>query len=537
VALPLLLAACTRPVVVVEGIPQNTPPGSRIFITGDFNRWDPGDQRFIVEMGSDSNYYAKLPAGFGTINFKFTRGDWTSVETDLCGYDISNRTLSYHTQDTLFLKIESWRDLDAVDCPEVIVVVDKIPENTPQNDPIAIAGDFNEWLPDSSTYMKKDPGSGRYYLKIPRMTDKRAIEFLVTRGNLLTAETDKQGNEVDKRRLVFGKEDTVFIAVENWQDMQDNSFDGVVVILDEIPPEKPKDRIYITGTFNGWFPRDEKYRFTKNAEGKYQVNIPREGNAFEFKITRGDWSKEEVDALGYKKSNSRFEFGTADTLRLNIDGWLDRSEVRQPSFVLIIDSLPETTPANANIYMASSMRAWRPDYFNYKFTRSPQGFYYLNLDEVWRSFEYKITLGDWKYQELDEFGLVQPNRQFEYNGQDTVTISVKNWQNLPPVKQKIITIILDTIPAYTPGNAKIYITGSFNNWNPANPKYILKKNHQGKYFINITRSHDEIEFKFTLGSWDYEEQDRYFRNIPNRFLRFGYNDTLYLSIHNWKRVP
>lgn len=534
--LPLIFAACSRPVVVVEEIPKNTPHGSRIFITGDFNRWDPGDQRFTMELNSDSQYIAKLPSGFGNVSFKFTRGDWTTVETDICGYDINNRSFNYGSTDTVFLKIESWQDLDAINCPEVTVVLDKLPDNTPEDEPIAIAGDFNEWLPDSSAFMKQDTQSGRYYLKIPRMSEKRKIEFLVTRGNLLTAETDKYGNEPEKREITFGTEDTVFIEVENWQDIQEEEFDGVTIILEEIPEEYPNDKIFITGSFNGWYPRDSRYMFRKNAEGKYEIKLPRESDEIEYKITRGDWSKEEVDVLGYRKSNSRFKFGSVDTLRININGWLDRTDQKQPSFVLVVDSVPETTPGNADLYMANSMKSWRAGSYKYRFTKSPKGFYFLNLKDIWRSFEYKITLGDWDYQELDENGHIIPNREYVYDGKDTVKISVKNWMGYPPDDQDTVTIILDDIPEYTPDDYYIYIAGTFNDWDPGNTDYILKENKKGKYYIKIPEYNDEIEFKFTLGSWDYEEQNEYHHNIPNRVYRFGYADTLRLSIPNWKGI-
>lgn len=532
----VILASCARPVVVVEDIPGNTPRGAQIFITGEFNRWDPGDQRFILEMDEDSNYYITLPSGFGTLDFKLTRGDWTSVETDVCGYDIPNRKLYYGDTDTMYVSIKSWRDLEAEDCPKVTIVIDELPEDTPEDEPIAIVGDFNEWTPDSSSIVKKDTKTGKYIFTMPRIGGDKVAEFLVTRGDLFKAEADRFGNLLEKRRIRFGVDDTVFIDVAQWEDMQQTGEDRVVVIMEKIPEEYPDDKIYITGTFNGWYPRDPQYRFFRNDEGKYQVVIPRDEDEIQFKITRGDWSTEEVDILGYKKNNYYYEFGTEDTIFLKIHGWLDRSEIKHPTYTFLIESLPVGTPEDARIFLAASVNGWNPGSNRFRFRENDEGHYYLTIKDAWKSFEYKLTMGSWRKQEMDEKGHIIPNRIFEYNGQDTIHISVKNWMHIPAFEQKYVVIELDSVPAYTPDNHDVYITGTFNRWDPGDKAYILERAKNGKYYIRIPNWEDEIQFKFTLGSWDYEEQNAEGYNIENRMYRFGYVDTLRLRVENWKGI-
>jgi len=92
------------------------------------------------------------------------------------------------------------------------------------------------------------------------------------------------------------------------------------------------------------------------------------------------------------------------------------------------------------------------------------------------------------------------------------------------------------VPATTPKNKQIYITGTFNNWNPGNPNYILSKNLKGQFYYTVPRKDDEIEFKFTLGSWDFEEQNAEKENVSNRYYKFGYADTLFLKVENWKNL-
>lgn len=533
--LVVFAAACSRPVIKLENIPENTPAGSGLYVAGNFNRWDPGDERFRFEMSADSNYYFTLPRGFGKLEFKITRGEWSSVETDICGYDINNRQFSYTAQDTFAVNVLSWKDLEAIDCPELTIVVEKLPKNTPKDEPIALAGNFNEWSPDSSSFLKRDSNSGKYMIKLPRVGLERLLEFKVTRGNLLTAEADKYGFEVEKRQIKFGLTDTLFIDVENWEDIADVPQNSVTLILDKIPPETPEnDDIYLTGSFNGWYPKDPKYRFEINENGLYQYNLPRKSDFIEFKITRGDWSKEEVDALGYKMGNRKFEFGSADTLFLTIHGWLDQTTIKQPNYTFLVEELPPTTPANAELYLAGSINGWNSSKPKHRFKINSDGKYYLTLNDAVRSLDFKITRGDWDNQEVDDSGNIIPNRYFEYTGKDTIKIRIANWLDKPRFRQDEVVIFLEEVPQNTPPDRHIYITGTFNNWNPGSPNYILNKNLNGDYYITIPANDDHIEFKFTLGTWEYEELDSYGNTIPNRHYIFGFTDTLRLKVNQWE---
>lgn len=533
----LLLGACSRPVVKVEKIPENTPPGSRIFIAGNFNQWDPGDQQFVLEMGKDSNYYIHLPRGFGRLEYKITRGDWTTVETDICGFSIDNHNFYYGDADTLVAEILSWRDVEPVNCPEVTIVLNSLPEDTPEDDPIAIAGNFNEWLPDKTSTMKRDPVTGKYMIKLPRIGDNRLIEFKITRGNLLTAEADRFGNEIDKRSMLFGNVDTLFLDVESWEDIQETTPETVTIILDKIPEDRKTSNIYLTGTFNGWYPRDSKYLFQKNSNDKYQIVLPRiDEDVIQFKITRGDWSKEEVDILGYKMPNRVFEFGPADTLRISIAGWLDQGKVRLPSYTFVIDHIPPGTPEGSRIYMAASVNGWDPNSRRFRFTYWGNGKYFLTLKEAWRAFEFKITRGSWRKQEVGGAGMIINNRIFQYDGQDTIRVSVANWKDIPAIDQEKVVIVIDNIPKYTSNGQRVYISGTFNDWDPGDPDYIMSRNLKGQYYISIPKWRDEIEYKFTLGSWEEEELDKWKNTIPNRYYKFGFSDTLFLKVENWERL-
>ncbi len=531
----LMITSCTRPVIKIENIPANTPLGSRIFVSGNFNRWDPGDQSFMMELGADSNYYITIPRGFGEVQCKFTRGDWTSVETDVCGYDIENRSFYYGKKDTVVVSVESWKDLEAINCPEVTIVLNKLPENTPAEEPITIAGNFNEWLPDSNSVFKQDNRTGKYVLTLPRKDATREIEYKITRGTLLKAEADRFGNEIEKRKLQFGALDTVYVDVENWEDIGFDVPEKVTIIIESVPVQTmPNDILYITGDFNGWYPRDNKFILQKNKNGKFQIDLPGTQDEIEFKFTRGDWSKQEVDKWGYKIPNRTFSFGTSDTLYIKIENWEDRSNEIPVSYFFVINKLPKTTPADSKFYIAGSINGWDANNKKYRFEKLTNGTWFLKVENQAQSFEYKITRGNWSSEEADLYGNNIANRLADKNRNDTTYLEIINWIDIPILEQKSVVLVIDSLPAYTPKGQKIFIAGNFNNWNPGNPNYVMNRNLKGNYYITIPAHNDGISFKFTLGSWDSEELDENGNTISNRTYKFGYADTLRLKVENWE---
>jgi AraC-like DNA-binding protein len=60
---------------------------------------------------------------------------------------------------------------------------------------------------------------------------------------------------------------------------------------------------------------------------------------------------------------------------------------------------------------------------------------------------------------------------------------------------------VNKIPANTPPNATIFITGTFNNWQPADSSYQLKKATNGSYFVVLKDTVSYFEYKFTQGNW------------------------------------
>ena len=98
-------------VIHIESIPPNTPVGSSIFLAGNINGWNPGDPNYELEVGLNGDYWIDITSGSGTMEFKFTRGSWATVEGNENGNFLPNRTFTFGIADTLQLTILSWEDL------------------------------------------------------------------------------------------------------------------------------------------------------------------------------------------------------------------------------------------------------------------------------------------------------------------------------------------------------------------------------------------------------------------------------------------
>jgi len=217
VPLLMLLAGCYDMTVQVTGLPGNTPPAESIYISGNFNNWDPGDPNYILHKNRDSVYEVKLPKGFGDIEYKFTRGDWSTVEKDPCGFEISNRVAYYGKNPLLRDTIRSWNDLPKPGCPSITIIIDSLPKNTPADAALYIAANFNNWDPGSRYWMFTRGLDGKYYVEVPRVTNDQ-IEYKITRGGWPNVECAANGDDIDNRIYHGRAGEEVRIVIERWKD-------------------------------------------------------------------------------------------------------------------------------------------------------------------------------------------------------------------------------------------------------------------------------------------------------------------------------
>ncbi|WP_238654754.1 carbohydrate binding domain-containing protein [Paenibacillus piscarius] len=93
-----------------------------------------------------------------------------------------------------------------------------------------------------------------------------------------------------------------------------------------------------------------------------------------------------------------------------------------------------------------------------------------------------------------------------------------------------------TVPGSTPANAQVYLSGSFNAWNAADPAYLLTKGNDGVYSITLNLpAGTAVTYKLTRGSWGTVETASGGADIANRTLTpSGGAQTVTLTVQRWK---
>src|SRR6185312_2876908 len=81
-----------------------------IFVTGNFNMWNPADSSY--QLKSDESGISKITFSLpqGNYEYKFTRGSWEKGETDAAGKPTGNRTLPLKSDTTISINILGWND-------------------------------------------------------------------------------------------------------------------------------------------------------------------------------------------------------------------------------------------------------------------------------------------------------------------------------------------------------------------------------------------------------------------------------------------
>ena len=85
--------------------------------------------------------------------------------------------------------------------------------------------------------------------------------------------------------------------------------------------------IYAAGSFNGWNPQDENFKFHHEKDGNYFLDMKLKQGSYEYKITRGGWDKVECMKGGAAIENRLLKVEGDENLELNIEEWADRFPV------------------------------------------------------------------------------------------------------------------------------------------------------------------------------------------------------------------
>lgn len=97
------------------------------------------------------------------------------------------------------------------------IVISQVPESTPDNATLYLAGSINDWDPGSAswTFSQED---GNYVLQLPEGIDP-VFQGKITRGSWQTVEGNENGGFMPNRTFDFSSSDVIEIEVLSWEDL------------------------------------------------------------------------------------------------------------------------------------------------------------------------------------------------------------------------------------------------------------------------------------------------------------------------------
>ena len=155
--------------------------------------------------------------------------------------------------------------------------------------------------------------------------------------------------------------------------------------------------------------------------------------------------------------------------------------------------------------------------------------------------EYKVSLGSWDTEALDEEGRAPANSYLHVIRDTTITLNIPAWkpgfaksdfdEQPHPQYSIIFTVDSDSVP---PG-ATVYISGNhekLGNWQAGIVE--LDVQHDGSWSKTIAfRDGTYLEYKFTLGSWSREALTANGDIPDNSRLTVREDETVHVRVPAW----
>nr|WP_293834315.1 helix-turn-helix domain-containing protein [uncultured Arsenicibacter sp.] len=207
----------------------------------------------------------------------------------------------------------------------------------------------------------------------------------------------------------------------------------------------------------------------------------------------------------------------------------------QAQLVIEVVKSPPLLPLTSGLYIAGDFNNWNPGDPAYKLKKGANGSYSITLPDTLKHFEYKLTQGSWMTVEGGPEGKQRPNRVYNRPFEpdpNHIQITVESWEFKPAYR-----FVITQVPDNTPHDAKIYITGNFNKWNPGDESLLLKRQFDGTYRVSVYTDLEKLEFKFTRGNWDSVEGRENGKARANRVILRGdniNNESIELQIQSWE---
>lgn len=119
-----------------------------------------------------------------------------------------------------------------------------------------------------------------------------------------------------------------------------------MLTLELITQEDDARPVFVTGNFNGWVTKDERYRMARVSEGHYALafQIPAKlAEPLEYKYVKGGWEGEELDADGLPRLNRRMEVPKGKVTDV-VPQWKKHGDWYDPAFYPDIRILSKRFP-------------------------------------------------------------------------------------------------------------------------------------------------------------------------------------------------
>ncbi|QMV42548.1 carbohydrate binding domain-containing protein [Cohnella cholangitidis] len=102
----------TQSLTIKLTVPMTTAANDSVYIAGSFNNWNPADSNYKLTPNSDGTYSITMSLMAGTtIQYKFLRGSWATVEANSNNSDIANRSYTMpNSAQTLTQTVVKWKD-------------------------------------------------------------------------------------------------------------------------------------------------------------------------------------------------------------------------------------------------------------------------------------------------------------------------------------------------------------------------------------------------------------------------------------------
>ena len=210
---------------VITNTPTYTPENDTLYLVSSLDNWNEADQHKRFKLYPDGYYRLTIDIGdVKKFEFKINRGSWDKVEGNNWGDYLANRRFTFN--DSIYevkIRVESWQDLHDIEFPPIQIIVMSVPENTPQDASIYVAGTFNDWMDNDPAYKLIKRPDGTYVGEIQAGLD--SINFKFTRGTWESIEGRWDGGMRSNRVYIANRSynKQIIADIKSWHDLSEGT--------------------------------------------------------------------------------------------------------------------------------------------------------------------------------------------------------------------------------------------------------------------------------------------------------------------------